>query len=134
MKKTFVDTDILSFYFKGDLKVEQRFRDYLKEFDQINISIVTYFEILGGLKFKDANKQIQSFEQFAMNNSIIYVTESSARIAGDIYADLRRQGITIGTSDLLIAGIAIEKGLTLVTNNEKHYENISKLTIENWRK
>lgn len=50
-----------------------------------------------------------------------------------IYAELRQNGITIGTSDILIAGIAIENGLTLITNNEKHYEPIQALKIENWK-
>jgi predicted nucleic acid-binding protein len=46
---------------------------------------------------------------------------------------LRRQGITIGTSDLLIAGIAIEKNLQLITNNKKHFENIEGLEMDNWK-
>jgi tRNA(fMet)-specific endonuclease VapC len=129
-----VDTDILSFYFKGDEKVVARFRDYLKEFDQINVSIVTYFEVLAGLKFKSAGRQIQYFEEFISNNNIIHISETTAKISADIYADLRKRGIAIGTSDLLIAGIAIENGLTLVTNNLKHYEPIQNLPIENWRK
>jgi predicted nucleic acid-binding protein len=41
------------------------------------------------------------------------------------------QGITIGNSDILIAGIAIANDFTLVTNNEKHYESIRNLGIEN---
>jgi tRNA(fMet)-specific endonuclease VapC len=53
------------------------------------------------------------------------------KLSGDVYADLRLNGITIGTSDILIAGIAIENELTLVTNNEKHYEPIRDLRIEN---
>ena len=61
-------------------------------------------------------------------------TEESAKISGDIYADLRQKGITIGTSDILIAGIAIENGLTLITNNEKHYEPIQGLNIDNWKR
>lgn len=134
MTEALVDTDILSFYFKGETKVVERFRDYLKEFDQINISIVSYFEVLGGLKFKRAERQIQAFEEFVSNNNIIHISETSAKISGDIYAELRQRGIIIGTSDLLIAGVAIENGLTLVTNNERHYEPIEKLTIENWRK
>lgn len=133
MTEALVDTDILSYYFRGDTKVVERFRDYLKEFDQINISIVTYYEVLGGLKFKEAGKQIRDFEEFIKNNNIIHISEESAKISGDIYADLRRRGITIGTSDILIAGIAIENGLTLITNNEKHYEPIPELKIENWR-
>ena len=134
MTESIVDTDILSFYFKGDVKVVEQFGAYLKEFDQINISIITYYEIIGGLKFKKAEKQIQGFEEFINNNNIIHISEESAKIAGGIYADHRQRGITIGTSDVLIAGIAIENGLTLVTNNEKHYESIQGLKIENWKK
>jgi tRNA(fMet)-specific endonuclease VapC len=132
--ESLVDTDILSFYFKGDSKVVEKFNDYLKEFDVINISIITYYEILGGLRFKKAEKQIKEFEEFVNNNSIIHISEESAKISGHIYADLRQKGITIGTSDILIAGIAIENELTLITNNEKHYESIRGLKIENWKK
>ena len=134
MTEALVDTDILSFYFKGDQKVVQRFDEYLKEFDQINISIITYYEIIGGLKFKTAEKQIRDFEEFIDNNNIIHISEESAKISGAIYADLRLKGITIGTSDILIAGISMENGLSLVTNNEKHYEAIQGLKIENWKK
>jgi len=132
--ESLVDTDILSFYFKGDSKVVNKFNDYLREFDVINISIITYYEILGGLKFKNAGRQIKEFEEFVANNTIIHISEESAKISGDIYADLRQKGITIGTSDILIAGIAIENELILITNNERHYESIKGLKIENWKK
>jgi tRNA(fMet)-specific endonuclease VapC len=132
--ESLIDTDILSFYFKGDSKVVAKFNDYLKEFDVINVSIITYYEILGGLKFKKADRQIKEFEEFVSNNTIIHISEQSAKLSGDIYADLRQKGITIGTSDILIAGIAIENELTLVTNNERHYESIKGLKIENWKK
>lgn len=134
MTESLVDTDILSFYFKGDKNVVDNFGKYLKEFDVINISIITYYEILGGLKFKGAEKQIKEFEDFVANNNIIHITEESARISGDVYADLRKKGITVGASDILIAGIAIENELTVITNNEKHYESMSGLRLENWRK
>jgi tRNA(fMet)-specific endonuclease VapC len=132
--ESLVDTDILSFYFKGDQKVVDKFNDYLREFDVINISIITYYEILGGLKFKKAEKQIKEFEEFVNNNTIIHISEESAKISGDVYANLRQKGITIGTSDILIAGIAIENELTLITNNERHYESIQGLKFENWKK
>ncbi len=134
MREALVDTDILSYYFRGDIKVIERFSQYLKGYDQINISIITYYEILGGLKFKKAEKKIRDFEEFIANNNVIHISEESAKIASDIYAALRQQGFTIGTSDILIAGIAIENGLTLITNNERHYEPIPNLTIENWKR
>ncbi|MGE0770099.1 MAG: type II toxin-antitoxin system VapC family toxin [Cyclobacteriaceae bacterium] len=136
MTESLVDTDILSFYFRGNQnqKVVENFSAYLREFDVINISIITYYEIPGGLKFKKAERQIKEFEEFVANNTIIHISEESARISGDVYADLRQKGITIGTSDILIAGIAIENELTLITNNERHYDPIQGLKIENWNK
>lgn len=132
--ESIIDTDILSFYFKGDSKVIDQFNNDLKEFDQINISIITYHEILASSKFKKAQKKIQEFEEFVANNNIIYLSEESAKRSGDFYADLRQKGITVGTSDLLIAGIALDNSLTLITNNEKHFEPIKGLKIENWKK
>ena len=32
----------------------------------------------------------------------------------------------------LIAAVALSNEMTLVTNNEKHFERIPNLTIENW--
>jgi len=134
VSESLVDTDILSFYFRGDTKVVERFNEYLKEFDQINISIITYYEILGGLRFKKAEKQILDFEDFIRNNIIIHLSEESAKLSSDIYSDLRQRGITIGTSDILIAGVAKVSGLVLVSNNEKHYGSIQGLKTDNWKK
>lgn len=134
MTEALVDTDILSFYFKGDEKVVERFTTYLKEFDQITISIITYYKIIAGLKFKKAEKQLRDFEDFVDNNTILHISEDSVKLSAEIYADLRHKGITIGTSDILIAGIALHNGLTLVTNNMKHFEAISGLLLANWKK
>jgi tRNA(fMet)-specific endonuclease VapC len=133
MNESLVDTDILSFYFKGDPSVVHSFSEYLKKFDFINISIITYYEILGGLQYKKAYSQIRDFEEFVANNNIIHLSEESARISSRVYAELRQKGVTIGTSDILISGIVLENELTLITNNQKHYEPISGLKVENWK-
>lgn len=134
MKEALVDTDILSFFFKGDENVIRRAHEYLNQYDQLNLSIITYYEITAGLKFKKAKRQLEDFEIFVRNNNTIYITEESAKISADIYADLRTKGTTIGTADILIAGIALTNELTLITNNEKHYLSINNLSIENWKK
>jgi len=33
---------------------------------------------------------------------------------------------------MLIAGIALDNGLVLVTGNEKHFQRIKSLEVENW--
>jgi tRNA(fMet)-specific endonuclease VapC len=131
--ESLVDTDILSFYFKGEPHVVERFTEYLQKYETINISIITFYEVLAGLQFVGSQKKIQEFQKFILHNTIFHLSEESARISARLYADLRKRGITVGTSDLLIAGIALENDLTLITNNERHYTPIAGLQVENWR-
>ena len=42
------------------------------------------------------------------------------------------QGKVIGPLDMLIAAHAISEDLILVTNNEKEFERIQTLKVENW--
>jgi tRNA(fMet)-specific endonuclease VapC len=132
MNRVLIDTDILSYYFKGDKKVVSNFETYLKQNDLIEISIITYYEIVGGLLAKNALKQLSIFEEFVADNIVIPMTESSAKISAELYSTLRQSGKTIDDIDLLIAGIAIDNDLTIVTNNESHFSRIPGLKVENW--
>ena len=132
MNRSLVDTDILSYFLKGNNRIAENFKAYLNEYPKITISEITYFEILSGLTFKKANKQIEAFESFAATCEILKLSTVSLRTSANIYAELRDKGMTIGTADLLIAGTALANGLTLVTNNQKHYEPISDLSTSNW--
>ena len=132
MKEILVDTDILSMYLRGNKKVKSRFKEYLKSYSTINISILTFYEILSGLKYKDAKKQLESFLQFCEVISIIPLTEEPSSRSADIYATLKRSGEMIDDVDILIAGICLENNFTIVTNNTKHFSRIEDLKIANW--
>jgi tRNA(fMet)-specific endonuclease VapC len=75
MNRVLIDTDILSYYFKGDKKVISNFDNYLQHYDLIEISIITYYEITGGLLAKNALKQLSIFEAFIADNIVIPMTE-----------------------------------------------------------
>jgi tRNA(fMet)-specific endonuclease VapC len=134
MNRVLIDTDILSYYFKGDKIVIGNFEKYLQEFDLIEISLVTYYEIVGGLLAKNALKQLNVFEDFVEGNIIVPMTDRSAKISAELYSSLKQTGQIIDDIDLLIAGIAIENNMTLVTNNQSHFGRIPGLRIENWKK
>lgn len=53
MNRALIDTDILSYYLKGDIGVVKNFEKY---FDIVEISIITYYEIVSGLHAKNAYK------------------------------------------------------------------------------
>lgn len=108
--------------------------EHLKEYGYVSLSVISYYEILNGLLYKDARKQLTRFEEFAVLNKIIPLTIPMAKNAAMIYAGLRKQGINIGHTDTLIAGSAITGNLQLVTNNTKHFKHIKNLEIANWTK
>ena len=102
------------------------------EFGFVSLSIITYYEILNGLLYKDAKKQLKKFESFVTLNNVLLLTLKSTKLAANIQADLRKKGREIGHADTLIAGIAIANKLQLVTNNTDHFKRIKSLQITNW--
>ncbi len=119
-------------FFKNHLIVTSHFKSYLSEYPSVNLSILTYFEIVSGLKHRDAQQRLERFIAFVKKNTLLYLTEQSVLISGDLYAQLRKTGNPIDDIDLLIAGIALENQLVLVTNNRKHFERIPQLEIMDW--
>ena len=134
MRLALIDTDTLSLFFRKTPSVVERFEEYLDMFDTVSFSIITYYEILSGLRHRDASRQIKSFIEFAALNTIIPLTERSVEISSGLYADLRKIGKPLDDVDLLIAGIALESDMLLVTSNERHFSRISGLSVENWNR
>ncbi len=134
MNRVLIDTDIISYYFKGDSDVIKNFSTYLDQYDLIEISLITYYEIVSGLLAKNALKQLAVFEDFVSENIVLPLTEKSVRISAELYSTLKQSGNVIDDIDLLIAGVAIENEMTLITNNESHFGRIPRLKIENWKK
>lgn len=132
MKEALTDTDTLSFYLKGFPAVVEKLEKYRKEFGYLNIPIVTHFEILNGLFRKDAKKQLEKYEAFIEENKVVNLDKNSVKLSAKIVAELHRSGQPIGYLDTLIAGIAIQNDLILVTNNTNHFSRIEGLEIDNW--
>ncbi|MEW6609673.1 MAG: type II toxin-antitoxin system VapC family toxin [bacterium] len=134
MEPVLVDTDILSLFFRNQDNVVSNFKKYLNQYEKINLSIITYYEILSGLKYRDASKQLDSFLEFTKHNTVLSLTKESVMISSDLYTNLRKKGRLIDDIDILIAGVALSNNLVLVTNNEEHFRNIKGLEILNWSK
>lgn len=132
MKASLIDTNMVSLFFKGHSPVVEKFEAYLKVYDTLTLSIITYYEIVSGLKHRDAHKQLALFLDFAAQNTILPLTQRVADVAAELYADLRKTGQPIDDIDLLIAGTAIANGLRLVTHNRKHFDRIVQLEVEDW--
>ena len=134
LPKVILDTDILSAIMRRQSAVIPTAWAYLREHHQFHFSIITQYEILRGLKAKDATRQTATFENFCSRNIILPLSEDTISKAAEIYADLYKRGELIGDADILIAASAMVHGLGIVTNNERHFQRISDLHVENWLK
>ncbi len=128
----FLDTDILSAIMRRNSIVIPKSRAYLQEHQRFHFSIITRYEILRGLKTIDAHRQLETFEQLCLRSTIIQLSDAIISRASDIYADLSKRGELIGDADILIAASALVHGFGLVTNNERHFQRITNLQVENW--
>ncbi|MDI6763478.1 MAG: type II toxin-antitoxin system VapC family toxin [Thermodesulfobacteriota bacterium] len=129
-----LDTDTLSEIMKGkNASIEKHAREYLKTHGRFRFSVITRYEILRGLKAKQAVRQIAIFED-KCNGSYIYpVTDEIVVQASDIYAFLHRKGLLISDADILIASTAMVHHLTLITGNVDHFTRIPNLLCESWK-
>lgn len=70
MKRCTLDTNIISAFLKKDLRVVSRVSDYLESFDRLTINIISYYEILRGLKDLGNEEKLRKFEEFVQENGI----------------------------------------------------------------
>ena len=83
-------------------------------------------------KSKFQQRSQEALVKFLRPLRIINLDYSSVTESAVIRAQLENKGTPIGSYDLLIAGIVLSRGMTLVTNNMKEFERVEGLLLENW--
>ncbi|MBW1659335.1 MAG: type II toxin-antitoxin system VapC family toxin [Deltaproteobacteria bacterium] len=112
-------------------EVIQRFKRL--EVGQVGISSITVSELQYGVwKSQNPERNSRRLDEFLLPFEILPYDEAASGHYGRIRAHLERKGQAIGPLDLLIAAQALSRNLVLVTNNEKEFQRIEALKIENW--
>ena len=134
MNLALLDTDILSELLKQqNPAVQQNAANYLSEHGQFAISAITRYEVVRGLKSKQAWRQLNQFHSFCGNTLVLPISDAVLDRASDLWADARKGGHPGRDPDLIIAATALESSRVLITGNLAHFSWIPSLTIENWR-
>jgi len=92
MKRCTLDTNIITAFLKNNMRVVERISNYLEEFNKLTINIISYDEILRGLKDLGNQKKIKSFEEFIQENELILIRKETVEKAAEIYAYLKKDG------------------------------------------
>lgn len=68
----------------------------------------------------------------ALQFQIVDFDREDARQAGEIRAKLAAAGTPLGPYDVLIAGQALARTLTLITHNTREFQRVAGLLVEDW--
>ena len=116
---------------KRSARIEKRFADM--DIGDVGISSITCAELQFGISNSSNPKQNQeALDEFLGPLEILDFPAAACPVYGEIRANLRKSGTTIGPLDLLIGAHALFLKAVLVTNNENEFSRISGLKIENW--
>jgi tRNA(fMet)-specific endonuclease VapC len=134
MRRYMMDTDICIYLTQNRHPlVTARFNRLQPE--QLVMSAITYGELqYGANKSNQRDSVLSKLEELIQYVPVENLTAATAKAYGEIRAALEIQGRVIGNNDLWIAAHAMTLDVTLATNNEREFERISNLTVENWTK
>ena len=97
------------------------------------ISVITWGELLyGAEKSRQRKKVLQLLEEFKSFVPVLPLPENAGKVYGAIRTSLESKGGPIGNNDLWIAAHAKAAALTVVTNNEREFQRIPGLKVQNW--
>lgn len=126
-----LDTDTCIDILRGNPAVTARF---LLVSERCSASAITAFELIAGpLLAQRPQEELESVRLFLSRLVELGFEHADGEVAARIHAELRRQGLPIGAYDLLIAGHAFSRGLTLVTSNLREFQRVDALAVESWR-
>lgn len=97
------------------------------------ISSFTVFELeYGAAKSNWGQQTRQKLMMFLAPFNIIPFNTDDAIYAGNIRAQLEKQGLKIGPYNVQLASQALSRNLTLITHNTKEFNRVLNLRIEDW--
>ena len=131
MYKYMLDTNICIYTIKNR---PSQVRDaFIRHQDQLCVSTVTAMELIFGAEKSTApEKNLAVIEAFLARLVLLDYDLHAAEHTGQLRAELQKAGTPIGPYDQMIAGHARSLGLIVVTNDEREFERVSGLRMENW--
>ena len=134
MIKYLLDTNICIYIMnRRPIEIIHKFKQF--NVGEIGISTITVSELqYGAVKSDNPKLNVQRVEEFLVPLELIPYDLNAANFYGEIRYNLEKRGQVIGPLDMLIAAHALSNHIILVTNNEKEFQRVNNLRIENWIK
>ncbi|MGR3317683.1 MAG: type II toxin-antitoxin system VapC family toxin [Candidatus Anammoxibacter sp.] len=122
-----IDTDVLIWYSKG----QQEAINLIHNLDSFSISVVTYIEIIQGVRNK---KELNAFKKAlgVLKAQVIQIDDFISTKAM-FFVEQYSLSHSMELADALIAATAVIKQSALITGNEKHYKHLPGIKIQTFQ-
>jgi len=127
-----LDTDLLISILRGKNEARKIVAELDEEANCATTSINAFEIFFGANKSERKDENIREAAKLLKRLMVFPLNLSSSQKAAQISATLAAGGKTIDYRDAMIAAIAIENNLTLVTRNKAHFERVKNLKMEEW--
>jgi tRNA(fMet)-specific endonuclease VapC len=114
--------------------VRERYREAEASGDYLALSSVVLFELWYGVAKSSRVRENTERLRVLLSGGLdlLDFDDEDARTAGQVRAVLEKAGTSIGAYDLLIAGQALRRGLTVVTANTSEFSRVTGLDRQDW--
>jgi tRNA(fMet)-specific endonuclease VapC len=129
-----MDTNAVAALLRGKpAEVRDRYRAAGAGGHYLAVSSVVLFELWYGVEKTQVPQNRERLRVFLSGGlDLLAFDDEDAQAAGGIRATLEKSGTPIGAYDLLIAGQAVRRGMTVVTANTTEFARVAGLSWENW--
>ena len=132
MKRYLLDTNHFSAYLDRRPVLESRIDGLLRAGDRFGICLPVLCEYRAGIRLGRRYQQNLVRLRTALSVLRLWpIDEETATEFADIFRELRAAGQTMSQFDLLIAALARQHGLTVLTADQD-FQRVSRLKLENW--
>jgi tRNA(fMet)-specific endonuclease VapC len=114
--------------------VRERYREAEAAGDYLALSSVVLFELWYGVAKSSHPPENTERMRVLLSGDLdlLDFDDEDARTAGQLRAALEKAGRPIGAYDVLIAGQALRRGLTVVTANASEFSRVAGLSWQDW--
>src|SRR5262249_40940217 len=125
-----LDTDTVSYVLRGEGRAAENLTAHKPS--DVCLSAIALGELRYGAERRRSKRLHGLIDRFTATIAVVAFDARAADAFGRVCSKLESKGKPIGVADTLIAAHALSLGLTLVTNNVKHFAKVTALKIENW--
>ena len=124
-KTILIDSSVLIDYFRKTKKERSFFAELCTEYEILNVSVITQFEIYVGSTTDQKFFWDEVFSHFV----VLPLNSLAIQKAVETHLHLKKLRKVMDFPDLLIAATALQQELPLATLNVRHFRVISELEI-----